>query len=179
MKMLFFYVHLREGNGDPNQYSCLENPMDGGPWWTAVHGVPKKLDTTERLHFHFSLSCIGEGTGNALQCSWGIPGMGEPGGLPSMGSHRVRHDWSNLAASCSCYLLFNDHREKKMPIVVVVKWLGRVWLFVTPWTAACQASPSFTISQNLLKLTSVESVMPSNHLILCHPLLLPASIFRA
>ena len=51
-----------------------------------------------------------------------------------------------------------------------------VWLFATPWTAACQASLSFTVSQSLLKLTSIESVMPSNHLILCHPLLLLPSI---
>ena len=50
-------------------------------------------------------------------------------------------------------------------------------VFVTPWTAACQASLSFTISQSLLKLMSIELVMPSNHLILCHPLLLPPSIF--
>ena len=56
---------------------------------------------------------------------------------------------------------------------VVVESLSHVRLFVTPWTAACQASPSFTISQNLLKLRSIESVMPSNHLILCCPLLLP------
>ena len=51
------------------QYSCLENPMDGGAWWAAVHGVSEESDTTERLHFHFSLSCIGEGDGNPLQCS--------------------------------------------------------------------------------------------------------------
>ena len=44
--------------------------------------------------------------------------------------------------------------------------------FLTPWTAACQASPSVTNSQSLLKLVSIESVMPSNHLILCNPLLL-------
>ena len=50
-------------------------------------------------------------------------------------------------------------------------------LFATPWTAACQASMSITNSQSLLKLTSIELVMPSNHLILCHPLLLPTSIF--
>ena len=56
-------------------------------------------DTTERLHFHFSLWCIGEGHGNPLQCSClENPGAGEPGGLPSMGLHRVRHDWSDLAA---------------------------------------------------------------------------------
>ena len=54
----------------------------------------RRSDTTERLHFHFSLSCIGEGNGNPLQCSCleNPPGTGEPGGLPSMGSHRVEHD---------------------------------------------------------------------------------------
>ena len=60
---------------------------------------------------------------------------------------------------------------------VVVHSLSRVWLFATPWTSACQASLSFTISQSLLKLMSIESVMPSNHLILCCPLLLLPSIF--
>ena len=62
------------------------------------------------------------------------------------------------------------------PVVVVVQLLSRVQLFVTPWTAAHQASLSFTISWSLLKLIPIESVMLSNHLILCHPLLLP-SIF--
>ena len=51
----------------PLQYSCLENPVDGGAWRAAVHGVAKSW--TERLHFHFSLSCIGDGNGNPLQCS--------------------------------------------------------------------------------------------------------------
>ena len=57
-----------------------------------------------------------------------------------------------------------------------VQLLSRVRLFATPWTAACQASLSITNSRSLLKLMSIESVMPSNHLILCHPLLLPPSI---
>ena len=60
---------------------------------------------------------------------------------------------------------------------VVVQSLSSVQLFVTPWTATCQASQSFTISQNLLKLMFIESVMPSNHLVLCHPLLPLPSIF--
>ena len=61
--------------------------------------------------------------------------------------------------------------------IVVVQSLSCVWLCVTPWIAAHQASLSFTISQSLLKLMSIESVMPSNHLVLCHPLLLLPSIF--
>ena len=60
---------IGEGNGNPLQYACLENPVDGGACQAAVHGVAKSPDTTERLYFHFSLSCVGEGTGNPLQCS--------------------------------------------------------------------------------------------------------------
>ena len=62
-------------------------------------------------------------------------------------------------------------------IAVVVQSLSRVWLCGTPWTATCQASLSFIISQSLLKLISIESVMPSNDLVLCCPLLLLPSIF--
>ena len=84
---------MGEGNGTPLQYSCLENPMNGGSWKAAVHGIPEGWTLTERLHFHFSLSCIGEGNGNPLSVlAWRIPGTGEPGGLLSKGSHRVRHN---------------------------------------------------------------------------------------
>ena len=62
-------------------------------------------------------------------------------------------------------------------VAVVVQSLSSVWLFVTPWTAASQVSLSFTISQSLLKLMSIELVMPSNHLILYHPLFFLPSIF--
>ena len=60
---------------------------------------------------------------------------------------------------------------------IVVQLLSHALLFVIPWTAALQASLSFTVSHSLLKLMSVESVMPSNPLILCHPLLLLPLIF--
>ena len=61
-----------------------------------------ELDTTERLHFHFSLSCIGqEMATHSSVLAWRIPGMEKPGGLPSMGLHRVGHDWSNLAAAAT------------------------------------------------------------------------------
>ena len=61
--------------------------------------------------------------------------------------------------------------------IVVVQTLSHIWLFATPWMAACQVFLSFTISQSLLKLMSIKSAMPSNHLILCYPLLLFPSIF--
>jgi len=63
--------------------------------------------------------------------------------------------------------------------IVIVQLLSHVWLFVTPWTAAHQASLSFTVSRSLLKPMSIESMMPSNLLILCHPLLLLPSIFSS
>ena len=62
-------------------------------------------------------------------------------------------------------------------IAVIVQWLSGVQLIVTPWTALCQASLSYTISQSLLKLMSTQLVMSSNHLILYHPLLLWTSVF--
>ena len=63
------------------------------PWAEEPGRGREESDMTERLHFHFSLSCIGEGNGNLLQCSsLQNPGTGEPGGLPSMESHRVGHD---------------------------------------------------------------------------------------
>ena len=84
-------VH-REGNGTPLQYSCLENPMDGGAWWAAVHGVPegrtRLSDFTFSFHFH---ALEKEMATHSSVLAWRIPGMGEPGGLPSMGLHRVRH----------------------------------------------------------------------------------------
>ena len=75
------------------------------------------------------------------------------------------------------YCLKKPHGQSSPVVLVIVQSLGCVWLFVTPWTPALQAFLSFTISQNLLKLMSLEAVMPSNHLILCHHLLLPPSLF--
>ena len=91
----------------------------------------------------------------------------KPGMLQSMGLPRVGHD---LATEC-------QQQWFKNVFVVVVQLLNHFQLFVIPWTAAGQASLSFTISQSLLKLMSIELVIPSNHIVLCHPLLLMPSIF--
>ena len=66
---MYIYKYNWRGNGTPLQYSCLENPMDGGAWWAAVHGVSKSRTQLSDFTNPFSLSCIGEGNGNPLQCS--------------------------------------------------------------------------------------------------------------
>ena len=82
-----------EGNGTPLQYSCLENPMDGGAWWAAVHGVAKSQTRLSDFTFTFHFRALEkEMATHSSDLAWRIPGTGEPGGLPSMGSHRVEHD---------------------------------------------------------------------------------------
>ena len=82
-----------EGNGTPLQYSCLENPMGRGAQQASVHGVAKSQtrlsDFTFTFHFH---ALEKEMATPSSILAWRLPGMGEPGGLPSMGSHRVGHD---------------------------------------------------------------------------------------
>ena len=72
--------------------------------------------------------------------------------------------------------MFFFHLFHLVIVVAVVQSLSHVQLFVTPWTAAHQASLSIINSQSLLKLMSIELVSPPNHLILCHPLFLPSSL---
>ena len=96
----FLDLESGECNGIPLQHSCLENPMDGGAWWAAVHGVDKSWtrlsDFTFTFHFH---ALEKEMATHSSVLAWRIPGTGEPRGLPSMGLHRVGHDWSDLAAA--------------------------------------------------------------------------------
>ena len=84
---------IREGNGTPLQYSCLEYPMDGGAWQAVVHGVAKSRtrmsDFTFTFHFH---ALEKEMATHSSVLALRIPGTGEPGGLPSMRMHRVGHD---------------------------------------------------------------------------------------
>ena len=84
---------IGEGNGNPLQCSCLENPRDGGAWWAAVHGVTKTRTRLSVFTFTSHIHALGkEMATHSSVLAWRTPGTGEPGGLLSMGSHRVRHD---------------------------------------------------------------------------------------
>ena len=96
--------HIK-GTGTPLQYSCLENPMDGGAWKAAVHGVAKSRTWLSDFTFTFPFHALEKEMATHFSVlALRIPGMREPGWLPSMGSHRVGHDWNDLAvaaADCS------------------------------------------------------------------------------
>ena len=86
-------TQLRRGQWHPLQYSCLENPMDGGAWQAAVHGVAKSRTRLSNFTFTFHFPSLEKETAtHSSVLAWRIPGMMEPGGLLSMGLHRVRHD---------------------------------------------------------------------------------------
>ena len=89
---------------NPLQSSCLENPMNRGAWWAAVHGAAKSRtqlrDFTFTFHFH---ALEKEMATHCRGLAWRTPGTGEPGGLPSMGSHSVGHNWLDSAAAAGQY----------------------------------------------------------------------------
>ena len=84
---------LGEGNGNPLQYSCLENPKDEGAWWAAVYGVAQSWTRLSNFTFTFHFHALEkEMATHSSVLAWRIPGTGESGGLPSLGLHRVGQD---------------------------------------------------------------------------------------
>ena len=137
---------LGEGNGTPLQYSCLENPMDGGAWWAAVHGVAESWtrlsDFTLTFHFHALEEKMAT---QSSVLAWWIPGTGEPLGLLSMGSHRVGHDWSDLAAAAAAAVFI-------LCIEVLLCWcidIYSCYVFLLDWSLDHYVV-SFLISCNFL-----------------------------
>ena len=123
-----------EGNGNPRQYSCLRNPMDRGAWWAAVHGVTKSRtrlrDFTFTFHFH---ALEKEMATHSSVLAWRIPGVVEPGGLPSMGCHRVRYDWSDLVAAAvlGCYFLKSGRVSERCVSFNLIKCTVNSWASVS------------------------------------------------
>ena len=150
-----------EGNGTPLQYSCLENPMDGGAWKAAVHGETKGWTRLSDFTFTFHFRALEKDMAtHSSAIAWRIPGAGEPGGLPFMGSHRVRHDWSALAAVT---VVIADQIRSVAQSCPTLR---------DPMNCSTKGLPVHTNSRSSLRLTSIKSVMPSSHLILRRPLLL-------
>ena len=87
-----YFLYIGEGNGTPLQYSSLENPMDRGACSAAIHGVAKSWTWLSDFTFTFHFHALKEMATHSSVVAWRFPGTEEPGGLPSMGSHRVGHD---------------------------------------------------------------------------------------
>ena len=159
----------------PVEQMEVETQKGGGIWKTS--------------YFSFTLEISGLGW---ISC-WGVPSKQLSQGFKVAISVKIqgryKSNWKNTILITVVDLLYIitlhiilKHTamltvDSVPSLVVVIQSLSHVRLFVTPWTVACQASLSFTVFQSLLKLVSIESMMPSNHLILCHPLLLLPSIF--
>ena len=119
-------------DGTPLQYSCLENPMDGGAWWAAVHGVAR-VYMTERLYFHFSLSRIGEGNGNPLQCSClENPRDGGAWWAAVCGVAQSRTRLKRLSSSCSSMMELTQFSSSALEMCVAfqkshLNLVGNLW----------------------------------------------------
>ena len=132
------------GNGTPLQYSCLENPMDRGAWSAAIHEVSKSWTQLSNFTFTFHFHALEkEMATRSSVLAWRIPGAAEPGGLLSMGSHRVGHDWSDLAATAGSLLSFCESRY-------VSFWnppRETLWLFEkTLWVLLLSSLPSVLVT---------------------------------
>ena len=148
------------GHDNPLQYSCLENPMDREAWWakqsTGLHRVTHDSNNLESTH-----ECLKQ---NRIY-------------FINFGVYSRNTILIYCLKSNKYKCIYHIHQKVRGIVISIssVQSLSRVWLFATPWNPACQASLSN--SQSLLKFISTESVTPSNHLILRHPLLLLPSTF--
>ena len=122
----FIYRCDGEVNGTLLQYSFLENPMGGGAWWAAVHGVARSWTRLSNFTFTFYFHALEkEMATHSSVLAWRILGTGEPGGLPSMGSHRVGHDWFDLAAAAAAAHRIQTFKE----LIEYVSYFHTIFLF--------------------------------------------------
>ena len=163
-----------EGNDSPLQYPCLGNPTDRGAWRATVRRVAKELDVTEATN--------NNPTGAAGSYSVIIlpaeKTTAKRRGTFDITWNKVQHITSkNLTLwidMCLLFCILFSFSQHVIHLISDAQLCPTLW---PPWTTAHQAPLSITNSRNLLKIMSIKSVMPSNHLILCCPLFLPPSIF--
>ena len=117
-------------------HSCLENPTDRGAWWAAVHGVAGSRTQLSDFTFTFHFYALEkEMSTNSSILVWRSPGTGEPSGLPSVGSHRVGHDWSDLAAAAVA------HTPRKEQSLVLNSYY--LWSFLDRFIGLCRSAMCF------------------------------------
>ena len=139
-----------EGNGNPLQYSCLKNPMDGGAWWAAVHEVAKSQTRLSGFTFTFHFDALEKEMATLSSVlAWRIPEMGEPGRLQSMGSRRVRQDW---ATSLSLFTFMHWRRKWQATPVFLPRESQGLWAAIygvtQSWTRLKRLSSSSSSSSN-------------------------------
>ena len=134
-------LSIREGNGTPLQYSCLENPMDEGAWLATVHGIMKCWTELTDFNFTFYFHALEKEMATLSSIfSWKIPGTEEPGGLLSIGLHRVGHDWSGLAAAAATYFnsscFSGQNSLATVRVIIALKYLA----------APCNTAPCMVLT---------------------------------
>ena len=164
-----------EGNGTPLQYSCLENPMNGGAWWAAVHGVAKSRtrlsDFTFTFHFH---ALEKEMVIHSSVLAWRIPGTREPGGLLFMESHRVGHDRSHLAATAAAAAALTDSASSCL-YVSLVHWFPVLKPSLHFYCCCCRLY-ACEISEGFLKSLLIVSAAPLYKFAHAHDLYFPEAL---
>ena len=169
-----------EGNSKPLQYSCHEQ-YESRTWKVTSHiwkGCKLLIFRVADSHYSFWNPKTGNEWSRAYSCSLGSHWSHSTNiSVNTSRAPKVLYfAWILLLTPCEYYSDKPVHVLSNFIISCCCCSFSCVLLFVSPWTAAPQVSLSFAISQNFLKFMSIKSMMPSNHLILCHPLLLP-SIF--
>ena len=147
---------IGEGDGNPPQCSCLENPRDGGAWWAAVYGVAQSRARQRRLSSRSGIEDVLTESLRKVQEKRFVlhtPQEGRPIKETSFYENFRNHLCGLLSTLGPCHIL---------NVLIVVQLLSSVWLFATPWAVARQAPLSSTISWSLFKFIPIELVMPSN-----------------